>query len=223
MLWIIYGDDFTKKNKEIQKIKDKSKPDIVVRYDEWSEEVLSLAESVDLFQETRLVIVSFVELSSIKTNLDQYKNSKSFFIFCFSDLKAPEKKALGDVECIDASAPAKKLERFNTFAITDAFLSKNKKDMWVLYRKALDEGVSVQEIHGLLLWQIRALFLVLHSTKKESGLNPFVFEKTAKALKNFTRDQLVSYESQLVSMYHKDMSSGGAPIETSFECFILEL
>jgi DNA polymerase III delta subunit len=221
MLWIIEGDDVVKKNKEVEKIKDKVSPDAFVQYDYLSEDVSFLKDSQDLFGEKKLVFVSEASFLDFSKDIEQYSVSPHYFVFCVSKLLAPERKSLTKVTIIDCVSSKETKEKFNLFSFTDAFALKNKKDLWVLYQKATRQGISDQEIVSILLWQVRVLLIVARGDEKDAGINPFVVAKAKKALQSFTEPALEGYMKDLVSMYHDARRS--VSLSNSFERFILSL
>ncbi len=48
---------------------------------------------------------------------------------------------------------------YNAFALADAFGRGNKKEAWVLYRKAIDKGEAVEAIHGMIFWKVKTMIL----------------------------------------------------------------
>lgn len=221
MLWIVEGKDISKKNKEIQKIKDKVAPDAVVRYETLHGDVSFLKDAQDLFGEKKLVIVSSAHFSEFEQDIAVYSVSPHYFIFCVEKLLAPERKKLDKIPIIDCVVPKQTKQEFNLFAFSDAFALKNKKNLWVLYQKAKREGVAEEQIIGILLWQIRIFLIVLHGQEKEASINPFVVGKAKKALPSFTQASLEGYMKDLVSMYHD--ARRGKNLENNFERFILSL
>lgn len=221
MLWIIEGDDGLKKNKEIEKIQDKVSPDSVIRYDFLQEDVSLLKDSQDLFGEKKFVVVSETKFDDFSKDIERYIVSPHYFIFCVSKILAADKKKLGKVSVVDCVTVKESKEKFNLFAFSDAFALKNKKDLWVLYQKAVRAGVSEQEIIGILLWQVRILLIVFHGAEKDAGLKPFVATKAKKALISFSSQALEQYMQDLVSMYHD--ARRGVNLSNTFERFILSL
>jgi len=222
MLWIVEGDDISKKNKALQTIKDKVSPDQVTRYDSVSPEVLSLKDFQDLFSETRMVVVTQANVDDFEKELASLHTSHVFFVFFIEKLLVSQKKILKDVNYIDCSEIKISTQpRFNVFSISDAFALKNKKDLWVMYQKALKQGVSEQEIISIVLWQTKALLLALKTDQKKSGLKPFVFSKAQKSLKLFTQTELEGYMERLVSMYHD--ARRGKDLSAQLERFVLSI
>jgi DNA polymerase III delta subunit len=93
----------------------------------------------------------------------------------------------------------KKVERFNTFALADAFGKRDKKNIWVGYLRAIDAGISPEEISGVLFWQIKNI-LIVKKTKdaKESKLSPFVDSKARGFARNFTLDEISGFARSIV-------------------------
>lgn len=220
MLWIIQGDDSLKKHTEIQKLKDKVSPDVFFQYDAISPQVSLLKDSHNLFNEKHLILVSEVIFEDFSKDIGAYVASPHYFVFCVSSLSSLDKKKLEHVTIIDCVS-LKKTKEFNLFDISDAFISKNKKELWVLYQKSLREGVVPQKIISVLLWQIRVLYIVSQKEEKEAGLKPFVVTKAKKALNSFSSQDLEQYMKELVSMYHD--AKRGIDLSNSFERFILSL
>lgn len=114
-----------------------------------------------------------------------------------------------------------KSEQYNPFQICDAFASKNKKQSWILFQKALLNGITAEEIFWKIWWQVKTLILVKNQPR---GLNlhPFVIKKTLRNINNFTKEELNNLSWQLVSLYHKTRK-GQAEFEIGLEKFILSI
>jgi DNA polymerase III delta subunit len=107
------------------------------------------------------------------------------------------------------------------FLITDAYGAKDRKNAWVLFRKAMYAGSSAEEIHGTLFWQVKTLLLVKKTkSAEEAGLKPFPYGKAVRFAKNFTEEELKEILSRLVDMYHGIRTEGGE-LETEVEKFLL--
>src|SRR3990167_5257880 len=67
---------------------------------------------------------------------------------------------------------------FNIFTFTDAVGSRQKKQAWILYRKALSVGISAEEIFYKLVWQIKSM-LIVSKTKNvgETDMKTFPYNK----------------------------------------------
>ena len=113
-------------------------------------------------------------------------------------------------------------DSFKIFDLADALGSRDKKNLWRLYRQAVDAGKVPEEIHGILFWQVKNMVLATRTKiATEAGLNPFVFSKAKAYAVNFSGPELRAILADLVAIYH-DAHRGVHDFETSLETFILE-
>ena len=112
---------------------------------------------------------------------------------------------------------------FNIFSLGDAFGNRDKKNFWVLYQKAKKHNIPVEEIHGILLWQLKSIFVAKNSASAgEAGLKHFVYNKSQRFGNNFSNQELQKISSDLVSMYH-DARRGILDFDITLEKFILSI
>ena len=135
-------------------------------------------------------------------NLKEIAESENIFIILEGKLdKATatkiEKKSEKMVKFYLAEKEEK--ESYNAFALADAFGRRNKKEAWVLYRKAIDKGEAPEALHGMLFWKVKTMIL------NNQGDN----------------DELLKLADKLVTIYH-DSRRGEYELETRLEAFILE-
>lgn len=117
----------------------------------------------------------------------------------------------------------KRGKQFNIFALTDAFGSRKKKDVWVLFRRAILAGVSAEEIFFKLFWQLKSMLLALRTkTAFEALMSTFPYNKSKSFLKNFKTSELINLQTFLVVGYHK-ARRGEGEIETLVEKVLLSL
>jgi hypothetical protein len=98
--------------------------------------------------------------------------------------------------------PKEKIEKFNSFLLADAFGKRDKLNLWVYFRQAIENGVALEELIGILFWKAKDMIL-------KKNFNKFSEEE----LKNIARK--LSY---LLPEARKE----GKDAETVFEQFILE-
>ncbi|MEX2013832.1 MAG: hypothetical protein WD896_00565, partial [Parcubacteria group bacterium] len=98
----------------------------------------------------------------------------------------------------------KKGREFNIFALTDAFGSRNKKEAWVLYQKALAAGLSAEDVFFKIVWQVKSM-LIAAKTKNvsETDMKDFPYNKAKSFLKNFRPGELEELSESLVLGYHR--------------------
>lgn len=64
-----------------------------------------------------------------------------------------------------------KKEKFNNFLLANAFGDRNKLNLWINFRLAVDKGVGLEELTGVLFWKIKDMLLKKNFGKfKESEL-----------------------------------------------------
>lgn len=115
------------------------------------------------------------------------------------------------------------LADFNIFDLADAFGKRDKKNLWVLYQKAKMRNIPDEEIHGILNWQLKSILIASKSKSvNDSGLKPFVYNKSLKFSKNFEEGELEKLSSKLISIYH-DARRGIVEFNIALEKFILEI
>ena len=116
-----------------------------------------------------------------------------------------EKHAEKSVACnATEHTKPKKREDFNVFALTDALGEKNKKQLWVLYQKAIRAGKSPEEIHGVLWWQLKTMLSVVVSQDERAlKLKPFVMNKAHKFTRNYSEKELKQLSSDFLKLYHE--------------------
>jgi hypothetical protein len=121
---------------------------------------------------------------------------------------------------LDQSTPK---ESSSLFPMADAFGSRDKKKLWVMYRQAMDNDAVPEEIHGILFWQAKSMVLAAKSNAAgDAGLNPFVFSKSKRFCANFKEGELDIVVSNLVHMYHR-AHRGEIDFERELEKFVLDI
>ena len=115
------------------------------------------------------------------------------------------------------------LGEFNIFDLADAFGRRDKKSLWVLYQKAKMRNIPDEEIHGIINWQLRSVLVAKKSKDiNESGLKPFVYNKSLRFAGNFQEGELETLSSKMVSIYH-DARRGLVEFGMEMERFVLEI
>ena len=132
--------------------------------------------------------------------------------------KVQEFKAAGNV-----GFAGKSVDKFDVFFLTDVFGRRDKKNLWALYQGALSQNVSPEEINGILFWQLKSMIVArLSKDANESGLKPYVFQKSKSFAQNYSEEEMKKMSSALVSIYH-DSRRGIHDFDIALERFILSL
>jgi DNA polymerase III delta subunit len=116
-----------------------------------------------------------------------------------------------------------KEERFNTFALADALVKKQKKQLWLLYQTARSEQISPEEVIGILWWQLKALRLAAKTnTAAEAGMKDFPYNKAKGALATLPLERVEELSHELLELYHQG-HGGEVELDTALEQWILSL
>lgn len=237
-MYFFYGSDKDKAREKMNALTDalqKKKPDAeLFRIDaeNWSEAKLQeLAAGQGLFNNSYIVqIVSLFENKEAKEifidRLEEIAGSPNVFIVLEGDTDKKTLLAITEIAEKVQEFPSKgekKKPEFNIFSLTDAFGRRDKKNLWVLFRKAVESGAVPEEIHGILFWQLKSMLVAASATSAGgAGLAPFVFTKAKSFLKNYTEEELKKLSSKFVALYH-DSHRGIHDFEIALERLILQL
>ncbi len=236
MLYFIYGNDRAKGLKHFQKLRDKlsagGRNVVIVDEGGVSNEALEEMSSVrGLFGETTLFIINSIiekkeEQEIVVLSVKTLASSPNhFLIFEPTFAKAITAEILAHATETFEYALVKNDTRpaFNIFSLGDALGDRNKKDLWVLYQRAVFSGLSSEEICGTLLWSVKNMAL-MKSAKSgdDAGLNPFVAKKSRGFAEKYTAEEIARLSRGLVRVYH-EAHRGGEPMEIGLERFILSL
>ncbi|MFA6095579.1 MAG: hypothetical protein WC767_01930 [Candidatus Paceibacterota bacterium] len=238
MLYVIYGTDTDKAREKAGMLRDalqKKKPDaslFTLSAAEVSAEKLDeLSSGQGLFENKYIVFADkILEDKDIQATvfekLTAIKDSPNVFIMLEGKLlKEAQKKLEKHAEKMEAHDLSDKPQKESgeIFALADALGRRDKKSLWVLYRKAIDEDAVPEEIHGILWWQAKSIALAKTGlSPAETGLNPYVYSKAKGFAANFTDEEIEGVLSSLIRMYH-DAHRGKADFEIALEKFALDL
>lgn len=140
----------------------------------------------------------------ILEKLNLMRESQNDFVFLDGKLAKPIldvfKRARAELNIFEL--PKAKLEKFDNFLLANAFGQKDRLNLWIYFRMAMDRGVMLEELTGVLFWKAKDMIL-----KKN-------FSKFSEAeLKNFT---------SRLSYLLPEARGRGADAESAFEQFLLE-
>ena len=95
-----------------------------------------------------------------------------------------------------------KKEKYDNFLVANAFANKDKLNTWIYFRQAMDAGVGMEEIVGVLFWKIKDTILKNNFSK-------------------FKEEQLKTFASK-ISYLLPEARKKGLDAEARFEQFLLE-
>ncbi|MDE2399510.1 MAG: hypothetical protein KGL67_00635 [Patescibacteria group bacterium] len=133
-------------------------------------------------------------------------DSDNSFIFLERKLNKPVvdafKKHKSELNIFELAKEKK--EKFNNFLLADAFEQKDKLNLWIYYRQAVDKGVGLEELVGVLFWKAKDMFLKRRFGKfKEEQVKsfaeklPYLLSEARKA----GRDAEIVFEQFLLSAF----------------------
>ncbi len=200
---------------------------VKVSSDEYHEGVLTeLAESTSLFGGVQVILIdtpsSDTEFEEgVERSLEDMQRSQNHFILIEGALLAPAKKMYTKYADSIEDLGGASGEKFNTFALTDAFLARDKKKLWMLLMDAWRAGESNEAIVGVLFWQVKILRLVSKtSSPEEAGQKPYTYNKAKQALQMFKEGEIERLSHELVQLYH-DGHMGKGEMGTALERWVL--
>lgn len=116
-------------------------------------------------------------------------------------------------------------EKKNNFLIADAVAMKDKRLAWVEFTKLERAGAATEEVHGMIFWAMKMLFLCKTETKEgalRAGVKEFTYRNYEPRAKRFLLSELESKLAELKEMYHV-AHEGGGDLGLSLEQFLLKL
>jgi hypothetical protein len=158
-----------------------------------------------LFGDTEFFVLTDMSRElDLKSLLEDYASSNNLIIFSEATVT---KKILGEfqkvgVEAQEFAPEAKEAKpAFNVFSLADALGRRDKKNLWILYQQAL-RSASVEEINGILLWQLKNMALVLSSPSATKSMKPFVYKKNQGFAKNYSAEEVNSLIRSFTHAFH---------------------
>lgn len=151
--------------------------------------------------------------------------SPTLFLLVEEKIPAADLRALAahaeKIERFEKDSPAG--ERAALFPLTDAFGARDRRTLWVRYQEAKLRGASDEEVHAMLSWQARAMYLASVSrSAAEAGMKPYPFSKAKVFSRNFSAAELRELPGKLVALYH-DARRGAHDLDAALELFLLSL
>jgi len=214
MLYLFTGDDAKNKlisyEKFIKSIPASTETFSITRNDFDPVHIESLYSGSSLFSPLSAVIFQNIfdneeTRDFVLEKLKLMGESTNTFVFLESKLNKPIvdafKKAQSQINIFEL--PKAQKERFDNFLVANAFERKDKLNMWIYFRQAIDKGVVMEEIIGVLFWKIKDMILKKNFSK-------------------FSEEQLKNCISKL-SYLLPEARKAGLDAEASFEQFLLEV
>ena len=108
--------------------------------------------------------------------LEQMKKSENTFVFLEGKLKKVEldifKKSKIEINLFEL--PKGKKEKYDSFVLAYDLEKRDKLHLWIHFREAMDLGVGMEELVGILFWKAKDMILKKNFSKfKENELQDF--------------------------------------------------
>ncbi len=203
---------------------------IKIGSDNWDENIFKgLIGAQGLFDTKYIISLDMREgkemLEVVASFAEDMKESQNAFVILSEALLVKYGKSLKE----DAfkETESKKLEEkrlgFNVFSLAEALGRKDKKSLWVGYLHALSEGVSPEEITGVLFWQIKNTLIAMQTKSvAESKLSPYADKNARGFAKNFTKEELTQISEKLIDATDA-VRNGEGEMEVLLEGVLLKI
>lgn len=227
MLYVYYGNNRVRALLQAEKVLEKCGAEEVVHLDDTTatlSEIFGLAEQEGLFGGTKAVrgdqLLGSDELGKdLLKQLNVLSSSKTVFVLLEDKILAEPLRAIKKVTTeVEEYKLAETKSAFNTFALADALLMRDKKALWVLLMRAFKAEKTAEEIIGTLFWQMKSFLIVENGGG--TSLSPFVVGKVKRQLKNFKTGEMKELTNKLLTAYH-EARRGRGDMETALERFVL--
>lgn len=236
MLKVIYGKDREKGRARFRATREelgkKYKEERLVMEGEVSDGFLdTITSSQGLFGDVTLFVFDSVfdkkdEQEMLLAHASELVSSPNYFLILETSLEKSIADGLKEAGVEMEECVAKKADYrpdFNIFSLGDALGARNKKELWVLYQEALDNGLSSEEISGTLFWAVKNIALMKNAKPGDDcGMSPFAAKKARGFATKYSEEEIENLSRSLVTIYH-EAHRGGEPMEIALERFILAL
>lgn len=169
MLYFFYGTDSAKAREKASALiatLSASKPEarvFKISTDDWNANTLGdLVGGQGLFHSVSVVQISDVFENEeakeyILARLSELADSPNIFVLVEGVVDIATVRTVTKAATSVQEFKKTKLEKpkFNVFSLADALGERNKKNLWVLYQKALLEDSAPENINGVLFWKVK--------------------------------------------------------------------
>ncbi len=185
MIYLFSGDDTKTKYKNYEKFVETASKGIegffINRNNFDRIQIESLYSGAGLFFSKCLVVFTDVfereeTRDFILEKLDFISESQNDFVFLEGKLNKPVldafKKVRAELNIFELTKEKK--EKFNSFLLANALGDRDKLNLWIYFRQAMDKGVGMEELVGVLFWKVKDMILKKDFRKfKEKELQDF--------------------------------------------------
>lgn len=168
-------------------------------------------------------VVSESEPEEIFKNIKKLKETTNLIIFIEDEESKVTEKLEKEAEHVLRAGKRTEEKPFNVFALTDALFERDKKKFWILYQKALNEGVDLEfDVHRIIFWGVKMLALSKeYNSAVSAGISPFVYSKAKSGVVKYKDGEIEKISQNLTEMVVS--ARQGEDWEILLEKFVLSL
>ncbi len=170
MIYLFAGDDADKKIANYQKfitlLPKETEVFKIARNNFDKVEIESFFSGSGLFFKTCAVVFSNIleredERGFVFSKLNELADSLNTFVFIESKLLKSELDEFKEVKAqINYfELPKEKHEKYNNFILANDLGARDKKSLWLHYREAVDLGVGLEELVGVMFWKVKDMLV----------------------------------------------------------------
>jgi len=235
MIYFLHGTDIHKSRKKMHEIlqslssKRPNSEVFKITTENWNEAQLDeLVESQGLFDQKYIVVLDFLlgnkEIKECVLNkLRKMQEVPHWFLILDGKIDVLTAKKIEKIsyKTQEFNEKESKKEAPIIFSITDKLLERDKKRLWISYVDLINQGIPVEEIHGVFFWAVKNMIIASRvGSQKESGLAPFSYSKALSGGRNYKLEELQNLSRDLVEMTHR-VRQGDGDLEVMLEKWVL--
>ncbi|MEX0931453.1 MAG: hypothetical protein WDZ88_01745 [Candidatus Paceibacterota bacterium] len=203
---------------------------IVFDSDSWDvEKIKELIRAQGLFEKKYIIRITYAldkkeRIEEFDSLIEDLGKSENAFVVLEESFLAPQKKKIEKhAFSYDEFAQKKKKFEENIFALADAYGAKDKKNLWLLYTQFMRKGIPPEELHGILLWQVKSITATYKAkTSDEAGMKEYPFSKAKRFARNFTEEENSAHYDELIALY-RNAHQGKYDLGVALERFMLRV
>lgn len=114
---------------------------------------------------------------------------------------------------------------YSPFALQDAVGERSVKKIWIEYEKLRLAGIEAEELIHKIISKVRDMLAIcLGASKEDLGIQKdYPYNKSKKDTKNWKGEDLKTFYTKLVEIYHRARMEGGSELDVTLEKVLLSI